>query len=920
MRNYPLIIFDKHILFSNNNYQIEISKRDLKSFETIKNHLLPTLNKKLTTTQKTKISNQENKDPKTYITNNSPTLNKTNYTDTSNQQIENKTSNNLDQTDTQLQNHEQDLYLLVFASKNCNDSFQKEQANNNDIYDVGTLCSVKDIKENIIDNNIESYTINLEAIDIVKLLDKNQILDKSKDYSSVDCQKFKFDYTPRFVYSLLTKQFEESKDLDFCELFSKKEILDFKKCDHKNNRLRKMIYKKFSDLILSCLSTDSFVISKEDQIKVLFANNNYDLLNQFVFIWKKWKYKSLFLDKVKDDNELNNLLSKQKYKKNSKEKIIDLLVTKCDVFKNIEPEKFETKKEIYMIKEKQELSSENNAIPFPIYLRKWENDTIKLKSLIRNNPYPENIKDLILNDIDRISRRWSDKEKDEVYVEWLINLPWWQKTEETIDIKTVKKHLNDSHYGLEKIKEEILEYLVVAQNSKINNNPIICLVGPPGVGKTTIAKSIAKALNRKFAKFSLGGVSDELTIRGSSKNYNDARPGRILKIMKDVGVINPVILLDEIDKMTSGGSNGDPNAVMLEVLDTTLNKSFNDHYLDANYDLSNVMFIATANYFNDIPEPLRDRMLVINLEPYTEKEKFYICKNHIIKQKIEEYDLDSKEISFDDKTIEYIINHYTREAGVRELTRCIDKIIRSYIVDKACDKNIKSSKVNIDVVKRIFNKERYNVKKRIKRKPNPGVVNGLYYSKYGGGVLSIEVGLSDGDGSIQITGNVKDVMFESVNVAISFIKIHAEKLGIDIDIFKKKNIYIHIPNGAMPKEGPSAGIAITTAILSALKNKTIDSSIAMTGEITLTGKVLEVGGLKAKLLGGVNSDINTFYIPEENSSDLNELIDDDKHFNSINFIKVNNYLDIYNDLFNETKKKKTTSKHRSRSSNLEQTL
>ncbi|MDC4183877.1 endopeptidase La [Mycoplasma bradburyae] len=920
MKNYPLIIFDKHILFSNNNYQIEINKRDLKSFETIKNHLLPTLNKKLTKTQTTKILNQENKDPKTYITNNNPTLNKTNYTDTNNQQIENKTSNNLDQTDTHLQNHEQDLYLLVFASKNCNDSSQKEQASNNDIYDVGTLCSVKDIKENIIDNNIESYTISLEAIDTVKLLDKNQILDKSKDYSSVDCQKFKFDYTPRFVYSLLTKQFEESKDLNFCELFSKKEILDFKKCDYKTNTLRKMIYKKFSDLILSCLSTDSFVISKDDQIKVLFANNNYDLLNQFVFIWKKWKYKSLFLDKVKDDKELNNLLSKQKYRKNTKEKIIDLLVTKCDVFKNMKPEKFETKKEIYMLKEKQEMNLENKVIEFPIYLRKWKTKISELKYLIQSNPYPENIKNTILENLNSSGLfSYNDSEKVEIYLEWLINLPWWQKTDETIDINSVKKHLNNSHYGLEKIKEEILEYLVVAQNSKINNNPIICLVGPPGVGKTTIAKSIAKALNRKFAKFSLGGLSDEVKIRGLDRNYNEARPGRIIKIMKEVGVINPVILLDEIDKMTSS-YNGDPNAVMLEVLDTTLNKSFNDHYLDVDYDLSNVMFIATANYFNDIPEPLRDRMLVINLDPYTEKEKFYICKNHIIKQKIEGYDLDSKEISFDDKAIEYIINHYTREAGVRELTRCIDKIIRSYIVDKACDKNIKLSKVNIDVVKRIFNKERYNTKKRIKREPSPGVVNGLYYSKYGGGVLSIEVGLSDGDGSIQITGNVKDVMFESVNVAISFIKIHAEKLGIDIDIFKKKNIYIHIPNGAMPKEGPSAGIAITTAILSALKNKTIDSSIAMTGEITLTGKVLEVGGLKTKLLGGVNSDINTFYIPEENSSDLNDLIDDDKHFNSINFIKVNNYLDIYNDLFNETKKKRTTSKHRSRSSNLEQTL
>ena len=457
------------------------------------------------------------------------------------------------------------------------------------------------------------------------------------------------------------------------------------------------------------------------------------------------------------------------------------------------------------------------------------------------------------------------------YLDWLLNVPWKDRSDEIDDLNEAEKTLNADHYGLDKIKERILEFLAVRQ---LVNNPkgtILCFVGAPGVGKTSLGKSIARATGRKFVRLALGGVHDEAEIRGHRRTYIGALPGQIVQLMKRAGTINPVILLDEVDKL-GRDFRGDPSSALLEVLDPEQNNSFRDHYLDVDYDLSNVFFIATANVLHTIPAPLQDRLEILQLSGYTEREKAEIAKRHLIEKSAENNGLDPEKVKFTDDGILEIIRHYTREAGVRNLEReigsCLRKIARKYVVSEAKD----DFKVVIDAekVKELLGTIRFR-KQDIARKSEIGLVNGLAWTEVGGDVLQVEATLVEGKGDVTLTGKLGEVMQESARAALTCVRSRAEQLGIDPKEFREKDLHIHVPEGAIPKDGPSAGITIATAMVSALTKTPARHDVAMTGEITLRGKVLPIGGVKEKLLAAHRFGLKTLILSKENEKDLADI-------------------------------------------------
>lgn len=452
--------------------------------------------------------------------------------------------------------------------------------------------------------------------------------------------------------------------------------------------------------------------------------------------------------------------------------------------------------------------------------------------------------------------------------------------------------LNKTHYGLDKVKERIVEYLAVKSRSPNSKAPIICLVGPPGVGKSTLARSIAEALGKKFVKMSLGGVRDEAEIRGHRKTYIGSMPGRIIKAMKQAEVINPLFLLDELDKMTSD-MRGDPASALLEVLDPEQNNKFSDNYIEENYDLSKVMFVATANYLEQIPEPLHDRLEIIELTSYTEREKLEIAKKYLITKICTEAAISSEELKFEDEGILKIIRNYTREAGVRELERLIQKIARKFIVRQQHGE-IKTQIITVDNVHEYLKKEIYDF--NVKESSNiSGVVNGMAYTNAGGDLLPIEVTWFKGKGNIAITGNLKETMKESAGVALGYVKANAEKYGIKNIDFNKIDIHIHVPSGGIPKDGPSAGVTLTTAIISALSNRPVPNTIAMTGEITLRGRVLIIGGVKEKVISAFRGGVNEIFIPKKDERYLEDVPKEVS--DQIKFHFVEHYADIYQRIF-----------------------
>lgn len=498
-------------------------------------------------------------------------------------------------------------------------------------------------------------------------------------------------------------------------------------------------------------------------------------------------------------------------------------------------------------------------------------DTTQLREMIEKNPYPDHVKQKAREELQRyemLPPGSGEASVERTYLDWLLKVPWWQETEDSSDLKEVRKVLDEDHYGLDKVKDRIMEYLAVKEMTGNLNAPILCLVGPPGVGKTSLAKSISRALDCKFVKMSLGGVRDEAEIRGHRRTYLGALPGRVIQGMKRAQVINPVFLIDEIDKM-GADYKGDPSDALLEVLDPEQNQFFSDHYLEEPYDLSKVMFIATANYLDNIPAPLQDRLEIIELPSYTEVDKVHIAVEHLIPKQIKANGLKPAQFHLKEKEILYLIRHYTREAGVRQLERVIASLCRKTVLailkDGKKSVTITEKLIHEWLGKDIFD---YGVKEKQNR---VGVVTGLAYTSFGGDVLQIEVNFFDGKGALVLTGKLGDVMKESAEIALDYVKAHAKELKIDPSFFSKHDIHIHVPEGAVPKDGPSAGVTLTTALVSALTNTPVYSDLAMTGEVTLRGNVLPIGGLREKSLAANRAGISKIIFPKGNVRDLDEV-------------------------------------------------
>ena len=548
--------------------------------------------------------------------------------------------------------------------------------------------------------------------------------------------------------------------------------------------------------------------------------------------------------------------------------------------------KLEEEQKEYMLKEKIKLIKEELG---EVDLK--ESDIEKIRNKMKSLDLPINIVKRLNEEIDRYSLTSATSPEMttiRTYIDWLLSLPWNKLSKDNTDIKKITEVLDNSHFGLENVKKRIIEYIAVKKKTNTSNSPIICLVGPPGVGKTSLANSIAKALNKDFVKVSLGGINDEAEILGHRRTYVGASPGKIIQQMKKATTSNPVFLIDEVDKLTKD-YKGDPASALLEILDKEQNTKFCDNYIEEEFDLSNVMFILTANNISNIPAPLLDRLEIIELSSYTIYEKLNIAKYHLIPNLLNDYKV--KNIKFTDEAIQKIITFYTKEAGARDLYRQIDSIIRKAIIN-----NDKNSKIVIDTgdVEAYLGANKYNITiNDINNKT--GIVNGLAYTAYGGNILKVTCTLYPGKGNITLTGALGDVIKESIYIALSYIKANNIMFKIDYKIFEEVDFHFHIEEGSIPKDGPSAGITIVTAILSLLKNKIIPNNVSMTGEITLRGKILPIGGLKEKLIAATTNGIDTVYLPLESSKEFSLLPPEVR--DNLNIILVEDYEDVYKSLF-----------------------
>lgn len=653
--------------------------------------------------------------------------------------------------------------------------------------------------------------------------------------------------------------------IDNYEIDSQKEVAIIRKLYHEVEEYIKLV-PYISNSVLS-LIVNSTNLSKMTDIIAMHIIENKERLNEYLCNTNPLERSEMILEDIYKEREIFNI-----------EKNIDNKVRH-----NIDA----TQKELLLREKikaiKEELGDKDNK----------GSEIEVLNKQIETLDAPEKIKERLKIEVKRYEELLPMSPEVNVlrnYIDWLLELPWNYKTIDNNDLNDVKNKLDTSHYGLTKVKDRIIEYLAVKKMTNSLNGPIICLVGPPGVGKTSLAFSIAKALNRNFVKISVGGINDASEIKGHRKTYLGAAPGRIIQAIKKAKSSNPVFLIDEIDKMTCNYKE-DPASALLEVLDPEQNKMFSDNYLEEEYDLSQVLFVATANYIEEIPEALKDRLEIVDLSGYTEFEKLDIAKKHLIPEEIKNHGLNEIELDISDNTILKIIRNYTKEAGVRELQRIIATLFRKIVTQIVMNKtNSKKFIIDKENLEEYLGKEKYHFFSQINNS-KIGVVNGLAYTYFGGDILPIEVNYFKGNGALVLTGSLGDVMKESAKIALSYIKSNYKYFNIPYNKLVENDIHIHVPEGAIPKDGPSAGITLTTALISAFTGIKIPKTLAMTGEITLRGSILPIGGLKEKSIGAHRNGVKKILIPFDNLRDLDEVPNEIKK--EIKYIPVKEYRDVY---------------------------
>lgn len=737
-------------------------------------------------------------------------------------------SNDIDKKILNIAESNYDGYVLLI---NLNDPLE-EEPDYNTLPDIGILGKIKS-KIDLPNGITRVVMTGIDRVEIVSINNNN-------------------DFLSAFVIS--------TKEYDYNEVEA--------------SALRRVLYRKLDEYIDISPYMSNTVIGRITEVK------NISKLSDIIVSELPLEYNEV-LKYVSITNPMNRIreitldLSKE----------IETVRLENEIEDNLKVKLEEEQKE-YMLREKIKLIKEELG---EVDLK--DADIDKIRNKMNSLDLPERIIKRLNEEIDRYSLTSSASPEVttiRTYIDWLLCLPWNKLSKDNTDVKKITEVLNNSHFGLESVKKRIIEYIAVKKKTNTSNSPIICLVGPPGVGKTSLASSIAKALNKDFVKVSLGGINDEAEILGHRRTYVGASPGKIIQQMKKANTSNPVFLIDEVDKLTKD-YKGDPASALLEILDREQNDKFCDNYIEEEFDLSNVMFILTANNIGGIPAPLLDRLEIIELSSYTIYEKLNIAKYHLIPDLLNEYKV--KNIKFTDSAIQKIITYYTKEAGARDLYRQIDSIIRKAIIN-----NDKSSKIVIDNgdVEAYLGATKYNITIN-DTNTKTGIVNGLAYTMYGGNILKVTCTLYPGKGNVTLTGALGDVIKESIYIALSYIKANNTMFKIDYKIFEEVDFHFHIEEGSIPKDGPSAGVTIVTAILSLLKNKIIPNNVSMTGEITLRGKILPVGGLKEKLIAATTNGIDTVYLPLESSKEFSLLPSEVR--DNLNIILVEDYEDVYKSLF-----------------------
>ena len=657
-----------------------------------------------------------------------------------------------------------------------------------------------------------------------------------------------------------------------------KEVEEFPETEEAKNYFN-IVVKSLENYVTKVPYMSNAIMSQLNGIDTL--NDLCDLVVSFLPI--KYEDKKKYITTI-------NPIERAKYLIKDMNKDLKFIELEQRIENEVERELDKTQKE-YFLREKiklmqKEIGDTNNK----------DTDVERLSKKAAKLKCNGKVKEKIKRELDRFESLNSNSPELGIireYLDWMINLPWNNYTKDTDDLAKVKSILDSSHYALDDVKDRVLEYLAVKQNTNNLRSPILCLVGPPGVGKTSLALSIAKSLNRKSAKISVGGINDEAEIVGHRRTYIGANPGRIIQGIRKAGTANPVFIIDEIDKMTKD-IKGDPASSLLEVLDPEQNSKFSDHYIEEEFDLSKVMFIATANYVEQIPYELRDRLEIINISSYTEYEKLDIAKKHLIPKQLEEHGLTPLQVQVSDEAIMTLIRNYTKEAGVRELERVIATLFRKIVKKLLLNNDVIFYNVDNNILEEFLGKKKYFYMENDKE-DEIGVVNGMAYTVFGGDILPIEATLFKGKGNLILTGSLGDVMQESCHIALDYVKANAKTFKIDSKIIEESDIHIHVPEGAVNKDGPSAGVTITTTLISLLKKKCVNKEIAMTGEITLRGRVLGIGGLKEKVIGAHRANIKKVFIPKENEKDLDEIPEEIRK--DIKFYMVSNYKDIYKKIF-----------------------